>query len=150
MSFRLPLRRLYTPLTPLRVRVHPYSTTIPSTARPTSPPTNHPNHQRSAQLDRESIDAQPNEYAKSGTDAETASVSDAAFDPNSSNDPDEVRKEIGKEHDVNPLDASPANPELSSGTSEVSGGADKKMSEGGGGRQGGGDSTGDKSGGSSV
>lgn len=61
-----------------------------------------------------------------------------------------MRKEIGRENDVNPLDASPANPELSKGTSEVEGGVDKKMSEGGGGRQGGGDSTGDKSGGSSV
>lgn len=96
------------------------------------------------------MDTQPNEYAKSGTDATTAENESAAFDPKGSNDPEDARKEAGKGHEVNPLDASPANPELSSGTSEVSGGADKKLSEGGGGRQGGGDSTGNKSSGSSV
>lgn len=94
------------------------------------------------------MDTQPNEYAKSGTDAEMAK--DKAFDPNSSNDPDEARKEAGKDNETNPLDASPANTELSSGTSETSGGADKKLSEGGGGRQGGGDSSGDKHGGGST
>lgn len=112
--------------------------------------TQHPNPQREAQKDREKIDRQSNEYSKSGTEEETAAQDKAAFDPNSSNDPEEAMKEAGKGNDVNPLDASPANPGLSSGTSEVSGGADKKMSEGGGGRQDGGDSTGNKSGGSSV
>ncbi|KAJ9660519.1 hypothetical protein H2198_002455 [Neophaeococcomyces mojaviensis] len=106
--------------------------------------TEHPNHQREAQKDREKIDRQSNEYAKSGTDDASAEQMDAAFDPNKSNDPDETRKEAGKGNEVNPLDASPANPEISSGTSEVSGGADKKGSSGGGGRQEGGDSTGDK------
>lgn len=110
----------------------------------------HPNEQKDAQLDREKMDTQANEYSKSGTDTETAKNHDAAFNPNSPNDPDEARKQAGKGNEVNPLDQSPANPELSSGTSEVSGGADKKMSEGGGGRQGGGDSTGNKSSGSSV
>lgn len=104
--------------------------------------------QKDAQVDREKMDTQANEYAKSGTDTETAQ--DIAFDPNSSNEPEQVMKEVGEQNDVNPLGASPANPELSSGTSEVSGGADKKASEGGGGRQGGGDDTGDKHGGSSV
>lgn len=106
--------------------------------------------QKDAQLDREKMDTQPNEYGKSGTDAETANNPSAAFDGNSSNDPEDARKEAGKGNDSNPLDTSPANPGLSSGTSEVSGGADKKMSEGGGGRQGGGDSTGNKSSGESV
>lgn len=106
--------------------------------------------QKEAQLDREKMDAQPNEYAKSGTDAETASNPNAAFDGNSSNDPEDARKEAGKGGEGSPLDTSPANPELSAGTSEVSGGADKKMSEGGGGRQGGGDSTGNKTSGESV
>lgn len=112
--------------------------------------TSHPNPQREAQKDREKIDRQSNEYSKSGTEEATAAQDKAAFDPNSSNDPDEARKEAGKGNDVNPLDASPANPELSSGTSEVSGGADKKKSEEGGGRQGGGDDSGNKYGGSSV
>ena len=102
-----------------------------------------PGAQREAQKDREKIDTQANEYAKSGTDDTAAK--DAAFDPKTSNDPDQARKEMGDEMDV-----SPANTELSSGTSEVSPGADKKQSEGGGGRQGGGDSTGNKHGGSSV
>lgn len=95
------------------------------------------------------MDTQPNEYAKSGTDAATAHDS-AAFDPKSSNDPEEARKQADNGDGDNPLDVSPANPALSSGTSEVSGGADKKMSEGGGGRQNGGDSTGNKTAGSSV
>lgn len=96
------------------------------------------------------MDTQPNEYGKSGTDAAVAENESAAFDPKGSNDPEDARKEAGKGNDGNPLDVSPANPELSAGTSEVSPGADKKMSEGGGGRQGGGDSTGNKSSGSSV
>lgn len=110
----------------------------------------HPNSQRDAQLDREKMDTQANEYSKSGTDAASAEQEYTAFDPNSPNDPDEARKEAGKGNDVNPLDQSPANPELSSGTSEVSPGAAKKQSEGGGGRRGGGDSSGNKQGGSSV
>jgi len=80
----------------------------------------HPNQQYDAQVDRNKIDRQSNEYAKSGTD-DAASL-DKAFDPNSSNDPEEARKEFGSGTEGNPLDASPANPELSSGTSEVSGG----------------------------
>ena len=96
------------------------------------------------------MDTQANEYAKSGTDSTTAGQDSAAFDPNSSNDPEESAKEAGKGNDVSPLDASPANPGLSSGTSEVSGGADKKKSEGGGGRSDGGDTSGNKSGGSST
>lgn len=102
-----------------------------------------PGDQKEAQLDRKKMDTQPNEYAKGGTDADTAK-NDKAFNPNSSNDPEDARD------DSHGMEQSPANPGLSSGTSEVDGGADKKMSEGGGGRQGGGDSTGNKSSGSSV
>lgn len=109
-----------------------------------------PSPQKEAQLDREKMDTQANEYSKSGTDAASAAQENAAFDPNSSNDPDEARKEAAKGNEANPLDASPANPELSAGTSEVSSGAAKKQSEGGGGRQGGGDASGNKHGGSSV
>lgn len=91
------------------------------------------------------MDTQSNEYAKSGTDDAGAGQEEAAFDPNSSNDPDAERQKAGEGSDSNPLDVSPANPQLSGGTSEVSGGADKKGSEGGGGRAQGGDSSGDKS-----
>lgn len=112
--------------------------------------TNHPNPQRDAQEDREKMDTQSNEYSKSGTDVASAGQEEAAFDPKSSNDPDDAREKAGEGNEVNPLDASPANQELSSGTSEVSGGAAKKGSEGGGGRHQGGDSSGNKSGGSSV
>ncbi|KAK5083894.1 hypothetical protein LTR05_006401 [Lithohypha guttulata] len=136
---RTPLSKTHTPLLYSRR----FQTGVASS-------TQHPNPQRDAQLDREKIDRQSDEYSKSGTEEETAAQDHAAFDPNSSNDPEEAMKEAGKGNDVNPLDASPANPGLSSGTSEVSGGADKKKSEGGGGREGGGDSTGAKSGGESV
>ncbi|KAK5945904.1 hypothetical protein PMZ80_000043 [Knufia obscura] len=112
--------------------------------------TNNSNPQRDAQEDREQIDTQSNEYSKSGTDDSSGAQEEAAFDPNSSNDPDEARKKAGEGQEGNPLDVSPANPELSSGTSEVSGGPDKKGSEGGGGRQEGGDSSGNKGAGSSV
>ena len=112
--------------------------------------THNDNPQREAQEDREKMDTQSNEYAKSGTDTATAGQDEAAFDPNHSNDPEEEMNTAGKGNDVNPLNASPANPDISSGTSEVSGGADKKGSEGGGGRQGGGDATGNKSAGGSV
>lgn len=79
-----------------------------------------------------------NEYAKSSTDDSTAANEEAAFDPNIT-DPEEARKKAGEGNQVNPLDSSPANPDLSSGTAEEEGGSKKKMSEGGGGRAGGGD-----------
>ena len=103
--------------------------------------------QKDAQLDRTKMDRQANEYSKSGTDDAAAGDANVAFDPNSSNDPKEAMKESGRSGE---LDVSPADPEVSSGTSEVSSGADKKLSEGGGGRSGGGDSSGNKSSGSSV
>ena len=59
-----------------------------------------------------------NEYAKSGTDDVTAQNEEAAFDPNIT-DPEEAKKKAGEGNEVNPLDASPANPKLSQGTSEV-------------------------------
>lgn len=84
------------------------------------------------------MDTQSNEYSKSGTDTDAAEQNHVAFDSSSPNDPEEAKKQAGKGNEVNPLDASPANPELSSGTSEESSGAGKKRS------QEGGDSSGDK------
>lgn len=75
-----------------------------------------------------------NEYAKSSTDDTMAQNEEAAFDP-SITDPQEAKKKAGEGNQVNPLDASPANPELSQHTSEVEGGAKKKISEDGGGRK---------------
>ncbi|KAK5451408.1 hypothetical protein LTS15_008172 [Exophiala xenobiotica] len=102
-------------------------------------PDRHPHQQRDAQLDREKMDPEPNEYAKSSTDDTTAENEDAAFNPNIT-DPEEARQKAGEGNEVNPLDSSPANPGLSSGTAEEQGGSKKKMSEGGGGRKGGGES----------
>lgn len=101
------------------------------------PETNeHP--QRKAQEDREKLDPQANEYAKSSSDDSAAKQDEAAFDPNIT-DPQEAKKKAGEGNEVNPLDASPANPDISSGTAEEEGGVAKKMSEGGGGRKGGGE-----------
>ena len=73
-----------------------------------------------------------NEYAKSGTDDTASANEDAAFNPNIT-DPQEAKKKAGEGNDVNPLSASPANPEISQTTDEVSSGAGKKPSEKGGG-----------------
>ncbi|ETI27995.1 hypothetical protein G647_00444 [Cladophialophora carrionii CBS 160.54] len=91
-------------------------------------PEENPNNQRAAQLDREKIDRDPNEYSKSGTDESSAGNEEAAFDPNIT-DPQEAKEKAGEGNQVNPLDASPANPEISQGTSEEEGGAKPKRSE---------------------
>ena len=63
-----------------------------------------------------------NEYAKSSTDDITAANEEAAFDLNIT-DPQEAKKKAGEGNRVNSLDASPANPELSTGTVEEEGGS---------------------------
>ena len=95
------------------------------TARPLSCTTSrraeiNKNPQRDAQKDREKINTDANEYAKSGTDDTAAGNEEAAFNPNIT-DPQEAKKKAGEGNDVNPLDASPANPELGKPTREVSG-----------------------------
>ncbi|KAK5093791.1 hypothetical protein LTR70_001568 [Exophiala xenobiotica] len=143
MSARfIPFRRAFAARSTL------YSTRLParyaSTGGQAQSGTHNDNPQREAQEDREKMDTQSNEYAKSGTDTATAGQDEAAFDPDHSNDPEDEMNKAGEGNDVNPLNASPANPDISSGTSEVSGGAKEKGSEGGGGRSGGGDETGNK------
>ncbi len=76
-----------------------------------------PNPQRNAQGDREKINTDANEYAKSGTDDTVAGNEQAAFDPKIT-DPQEAKKKAGEGNEVNPLDASPANPKLSTPTRE--------------------------------
>ncbi|KIW15911.1 hypothetical protein PV08_05961 [Exophiala spinifera] len=121
----------------LRASARPLSTT-PCRFASGQDPDRHPHPQRDAQLDRQKMDPERNEYAKSSTDETAAENEDAAFNPNIT-DPEEARKKAGEGNQVNPLDSSPANPDLSTGTAEEKGGSKKKMSEGGGGRAGGGD-----------
>lgn len=78
-----------------------------------------PNPQHDAQENREKINTDANEYAKSGTDDTAASNEEAAFDPEITN-PQEAKKKAGEGNEVNPLDASPANPELGQPTREAS------------------------------
>jgi hypothetical protein len=58
----------------------------------------------------------------SSTDDITAANEEAAFDPNIT-DPQEAKEKAGEGNRVNPLDAGPANPELSTGTAEEEGGS---------------------------
>ncbi|KAL2440747.1 hypothetical protein ABEF95_004432 [Exophiala dermatitidis] len=117
--------------------LRPLSTTPYRLAADQDPDRNkHP--ARQAQHDRKKLDPESTEYAKSGSDDTAAANEDAAFNPNIT-DPQEAKKKAGEGNEVNPLDASPANPDISQGTAEEKGGLKKKMSEGGGGRQGGGE-----------
>ena len=79
-----------------------------------------PNKQRDAQLDREKINTDANEYAKSGTDDTAASNPEAAFDSNTP-DPGDAKEQAGKGNEVNPLDSSPANATLGTPTRESTG-----------------------------
>lgn len=122
--------RPHTSLTSLRphrpsVSLRPFSTshTILKSGTDTNP-----DPQRDAQKDREKISPDANEYSKSGTDTSAAAQDEAAYNDNIS-DPQEAKKEAGKGNEVNPLDASPANPDISSPTSEEEGGVKKKKSE---------------------
>ena len=79
-----------------------------------------PNQQQDAQLDREKINTDANEYAKSGTDDTTAQNDEAAFGQNNPN-PQDAKEKAGEDNKVNPLDASPGNPELGTPTRESTG-----------------------------
>jgi len=118
-------RPLYLTRTPFRA-----ISTTPRCFAGSQDPEENTNDQRAAQLDREKIDRDANEYSKSGTD-ESGANAKAAFDPDIT-DPQEAKKKAGEGNDVNPLDASPANPEISKGTDEAAGGAKPKPSEDGG------------------
>jgi len=64
--------------------------------------------------DKDSINTEATEYTKSGTDDGAARQEDAAFDP-STTDPQKEGEIAGQgnEKSGNPLDVSPANPEVS-------------------------------------
>lgn len=121
-------RPLARPLYPARTPLRPFSSSIRIFANQGQDPEENTNDQRGAQLDREKIDRDANEYSKSGTDESAAKSEDAAFNPNIT-DPEEAKKKAGEGNDVNPLDASPANPDISSGTAEAEGGVEPKESE---------------------
>ncbi|KIW78354.1 hypothetical protein Z517_08189 [Fonsecaea pedrosoi CBS 271.37] len=132
------LARPFRPATTTSSRLRPMSTTAPRVLAAHQDPDRHPHPQRDAQMDREKMNPEANEYSKSGTDDASAANEEAAFNPDIT-DPQEAKKKAGEGNQVNPLDASPANPDISRGTAEEEGGAKKKMSEGGGGRKGGGE-----------
>jgi hypothetical protein len=132
---RLP-RRLIQLQTPVRLRSSSFQQAQRQNPRPISThpilflassqdPERNPHPQRDAQEDREKLDPEANEYAKSGSDDTAAKQDEAAFDPNIT-DPQEAKDKAGQGNQVNPLDASPANPEISQGTAEEEGGAGKK------------------------
>ena len=129
---RVPLPR--TSFLPQRQNLRPFSAHPIRTLASGQDPERHPHRRRDAQEDREKINPEANEYSKSGTDNTMAKQDEAAFDPNIT-DPEEAREKAGEGNTVNPLDASPANPDISSGTSEEEGGVKPKMSESSGGRK---------------
>ncbi|MDI1489681.1 MAG: hypothetical protein OHK93_000879 [Ramalina farinacea] len=75
--------------------------------------------------DKDSINTEATEYSKSASDDEGARQQDAAFDPNIT-DPQEQKDVAGKDTGGknNPLDVSPANPEVNKGTKETAPGAE--------------------------
>ncbi|TQS36204.1 hypothetical protein Golomagni_03351 [Golovinomyces magnicellulatus] len=62
--------------------------------------------------DRNSMDPTPTEYSKSGTDTSSAEQEKASFDPKVTQ-PEQAREIAGKGIKGNPLEVSPANPEVS-------------------------------------
>ncbi|KAI9736568.1 MAG: hypothetical protein M1818_006079 [Claussenomyces sp. TS43310] len=73
--------------------------------------------------DKDSINTEATEYSKSGTDDEAARNDQAAFDP-STTQPGQERDQAGKGNGSNPLDVSPANPEVSKQRPLQEGGAE--------------------------
>ncbi|CZS92801.1 uncharacterized protein RAG0_03305 [Rhynchosporium agropyri] len=107
---------------PRPIRVQPFSQ---STIRA---------YPRKNSQDKDSIDTEATEYSKSGTDDGAARQNEAAFDP-STTDPAEEKKIAGEGNEGNPLEVSPANPEVSKQRGETEGGAEKgvgKKQSGGG------------------
>lgn len=85
--------------------------------------------------DRESINTESTEYSKSGSDDSSAAQEDAAFNTDTTS-PREEKKKAGQGNEGNPLEVSPANPEISKPSSETEGGAEsapeRKEQSGGG------------------
>jgi hypothetical protein len=76
-------------------------------------------------MDREKMNTDAIEYAKSGTDDTAAENKEAVFDPNITT-PEGAKQKAGEGNSENPLEVSPANPKISEGTTEAEGGPKKK------------------------
>ncbi|RFU35104.1 hypothetical protein B7463_g1204, partial [Scytalidium lignicola] len=76
------------------------------------------------------MNTEKSEYTKSSTDDKVARETKAAFDPKTT-DPEieKVIAGVGNEKDGNPLEVSPANPEVSKQRDEKEGGAQKGLRE---------------------
>ena len=130
MPLRIPIvlnRSLGASRAPIRNSIRPFSITSTRAVE------RNPDPKRDAIEDREKLNPTADEYSQSASDDSTAKNESAAFSRIS--DPQDAKEEAGKGNEVNPLDASPANPDISQPTAEKDGGAKKKISEGGGGRQ---------------
>ncbi|KAI9847512.1 MAG: hypothetical protein M1837_002413 [Sclerophora amabilis] len=75
--------------------------------------------------DKDSINTEATEYSKSGTDDQAAQQDSAAFDPSlTAPESQKERAGEGDEPGANPLDVSPANPEVSKTRGDKEGGAE--------------------------
>jgi len=104
----------------------PISRTSPSSIRSLRPfsQTPLPRFPRKGSEDRNDIDTEATEYSKSGTDDASARQEKASFDPKTT-DPEKEKKVAGEgEGAGNPLEVSPANPEVSKPRGETEGGAE--------------------------
>ena len=98
--------------------------TITATTTTTRPFSLSPlNQARKDTQDKDSLKPEPTEYSKSGSDDAAAATEKAAFDPSSTR-PEEEQNIAGRESggDANPLEASPANQDISKDKSENEGG----------------------------
>ncbi|MCJ1461635.1 hypothetical protein MMC07_000232 [Pseudocyphellaria aurata] len=82
--------------------------------------------------DRESMNTEATEYSKSSTDDEAAKHDEAAFDPNTT-DPGEQKEKAGEAggDSNNPLEVSPANPDVSKQRETTEGGAENSSASSG-------------------
>ncbi|KAI9818841.1 MAG: hypothetical protein M1827_007662 [Pycnora praestabilis] len=107
----------------------------PSTTRLTTGRQFHPStpttYARKDSQDKDSINTESTEYSKSGSDAGSAQQDEAAFDPKQT-DPVEQKDTAGEgTGSENPLEVSPANPEVSKPRGEQEGGAQSSSSSSG-------------------
>lgn len=87
------------------------------------------NYPRKDSQDRNSINTEATEYSKSGTD-DGAARQEAAFDPSKTSPESEKDtagegNEVSKKESDNPLDVSPANPDVSKPRGGQEGGAER-------------------------
>lgn len=127
----------------LRAPSHTRISTVKQQARSQKPLFSIPAHRQFSQSlffalpkkdsqNKDSINTEATEYSKSATDDEGARQEDAAFNPDIT-DPQEQKDKAGEgtgggTDTNNPLDVSPANPEVSKQRGETEGGAENSSS----------------------